>query len=52
MMKLNGIYQLLVYVDNLNLLGHNTFIDTITKITETLVGATKEVGLHSVSRFC
>jgi hypothetical protein len=36
-LKLNGIYHLLVY-------GHH--IDTIKKITEALVGATKEAGLE------
>jgi hypothetical protein len=34
-LKLNGTYQLVVYVDNVNLLGDN--IDTIKKNTETLI---------------
>jgi hypothetical protein len=40
-LKLNGIHQLLVYADDLHLLGHN--IDTIKKSTETLTDASREV---------
>jgi hypothetical protein len=36
--------QLLAYADDVNLLGDN--IDTINKITETLIDASKEVGLE------
>jgi hypothetical protein len=43
-MKLNGTHQLLVYADDVNLLGDN--IDTINKTTETLIDARKEVGLE------
>jgi hypothetical protein len=43
-LKLNGTHQLLVYADDVNLLGDN--IDTINKDTETLIGASKEVGLE------
>jgi hypothetical protein len=43
-LKLNGTHQLLAYADNVNLLGDN--IDTITKNTETLFDASKEVGLE------
>jgi hypothetical protein len=39
-----GPHQLLVYADDVNLLGHN--IDTIKKNTDTLIDASKEVGLE------
>jgi hypothetical protein len=42
-LKLNGTHQLLVYVDDVNLLGDN--IVTIKKNTRTLSGAGKDVGL-------
>jgi hypothetical protein len=42
-MKLDGTHQLLVYADDVNLLGDN--IDTI-KNTETLTDASKEVGIE------
>jgi hypothetical protein len=42
--KLNGTYQLLVYTDDVKLLGDN--IDNIKKNTATLIGASKEVGLE------
>jgi hypothetical protein len=41
---LNRIHQLLAYADDVNILGDN--LDTIRKSTETLVGASKEVGLE------
>jgi hypothetical protein len=41
-LKLNGTYQLLVYIDDVNLLDDN--IDTIKKNTQTLIDASKEVG--------
>jgi hypothetical protein len=43
-LKLNGTHQLLAYADDANLLGDN--IDTIKTNTETLIDATKEVGLE------
>jgi hypothetical protein len=44
-LKLKGPHQLLAYVDDVNLLGDN--IDTIEKNTETLIDASKEVGLET-----
>ncbi|PNF23216.1 hypothetical protein B7P43_G02735 [Cryptotermes secundus] len=43
-LKLNGTHQLLVYADDVNLLGDN--VDTIKKNTQTLIDASKEVGLE------
>jgi hypothetical protein len=43
-LKLNGTHQLLVYADDVNLLGDN--IDIIKKNTQTLIDAGKEVGLE------
>jgi biotin operon repressor len=43
-LKLNGTHQLLAYTDDVNLLGDN--IDTIKKNIETLIDASKEVGLE------
>jgi hypothetical protein len=43
-LKLNGTHQLLVYADDLNLLGDN--VDSIKKNIETLIDASKEVGLE------
>jgi hypothetical protein len=43
-LKLNGTHQLLVYVNDVNLLGY--YIHTIQKITEALTGANKETGIE------
>jgi hypothetical protein len=43
-LKLNGTHQLLAYTDDVNLLGDN--IDAVKKHTETLIDASKEVGLE------
>jgi hypothetical protein len=43
-LKLNETHQLLAYANDVNLLGDN--IDTINKNTETLIDASKEVGLE------
>jgi hypothetical protein len=45
---LNGTHLLLVYADDVNLLGDN--IGTIKKNIETLIDASKEVGLGSKHR--
>jgi hypothetical protein len=41
---LNGTHQLLAYADDVNLLGDN--IDTINNNIQTLIDASKEVGLE------
>jgi hypothetical protein len=43
-LTLNGTHQLLAYADDVNLLGDN--IDTVMKNTETLINASKDVGLE------
>jgi hypothetical protein len=43
-LKLNGTHQLLAYADDVNQLGDN--IDTIKENTQTLIDASKEVGLE------
>jgi hypothetical protein len=47
-LKLFGPYQLLVYADDVNLLGDN--IDAIKKNTETLIDVSKEVDLEVNAR--
>jgi hypothetical protein len=43
-LKLNGTHQPLAYADDVNLVGEN--IDTISKNMESLLDASKEVGLE------
>ena len=43
-LKLNGIHQLLVYADDVNILGGN--VHTVKENAEALVVATKETGLE------
>jgi hypothetical protein len=43
-LNLNGTHQLLVYADDVNLLGDN--IDIMKKNTETLIDASKKVSLE------
>jgi len=43
-LKLNGTHQLLVYADDVNILGGSVHI--IEKNAETLVDASKEIGLE------
>jgi hypothetical protein len=44
-LKLNGTFQVLAYVDDVNILGDN--IDTIKKNIHTLTDGNKEVGLEA-----
>jgi hypothetical protein len=44
-LKLNGSHQLLVYADDVNLLGGK--VDIIKKNTKILIDASKEVGLEA-----
>ena len=43
-LKLNGTHQLLAYADDVNMLGGS--VHTVKKNAETLVAATKEIGLE------
>ena len=43
-LKLNGTHQLLVYVDEVNILGGS--VHTVKEIAEALVVASKEIGLE------
>jgi hypothetical protein len=42
--KRNGTYQLLVYADDVSLLGDN--IDIIKRNTQTIIDASKEIGVE------
>ena len=46
-MKLNGGYQLLVYADDVNILGRS--VHTLTENPEALVEASKEIGLEVIA---
>ena len=43
-LKLNGTHQLLAYADDVNILGGS--VHTVKKNAESLVAATKEIGLE------
>ena len=43
-LKLNGTQQLMVYADDVNILGGS--VQTVKENAETLVAATKEIGLE------
>ena len=43
-LKLSGTYHLLAYADDVNILGVS--VDTVKKNAESLVAATKEIGLE------
>jgi hypothetical protein len=45
-LKLNGTHQLLVYADDVNLLGDNIRVNIIKRNTQTLIDASKEIGLE------
>jgi hypothetical protein len=45
-LQLNGTHKLLVYVDGAELLEDNILVDTTKKNTETVIDASKEVGLE------
>jgi hypothetical protein len=47
-LKLSGTHQLLAYADDANLLGNN--LDTTKENTETLIDASKEVGLENIEK--
>jgi hypothetical protein len=42
-LKLNGPHQILAYANDVNVLGDN--VNTVTKMTETLIDNDKEVGI-------
>jgi hypothetical protein len=46
-LKLNGTHQLLAYADDINILGGT--VHTVRENAETLVVATKEIGLEALA---
>jgi hypothetical protein len=49
-LKFNATHQLLAYADDVNILSDN--IDTIRKNTQTLIDASKEIGLEVNTESC
>ena len=47
--ELNGKHQLLVYADNVNLLGEN--LQTVREIAEIFIKASKDIGLKVGPKF-
>ena len=45
-MKLNGTHQLLAYANDVNILGGSIHVHSLKENAETLVVATREIGLE------